>query len=102
MENCPLFDVQIKNLKMLIENMDNSKSDVLSNIMSKYKSDKGFGLCEEYIKDNNARPPNIVCHNYTFVYNNLFSSIRDKHICIFEMGVGVPACMGSWAGSLLG
>jgi hypothetical protein len=101
MENCSLFDVQIKNLNILIENMDNNKSDDLSNIMSMYKSDKGFGLCKEYINDNNARPPNQVCHNYTFVYTNLFSSIRDKDICIFEMGVGVPDCMGSWAGSLL-
>jgi hypothetical protein len=80
---------------------DDNITDELSIIMSKYDSDKGYGLYDEYIV-NNKRASNFVCHNYTFYYNTLFSSIRNENITIFEMGVGVPSCMGSWAGSLLG
>jgi hypothetical protein len=78
-------------------------SDELSEIMSTHNSDKGYGLCKNFIL-NNIRPPNGVCHNYTFFYNKLFNDYRNASINIFEMGVGVPACMGegSWAGSLLG
>ena len=77
--------------------------NILSEIMSKYNSDKGYGLCEEFII-NNKYPPNGVCHNYTYFYDQLFSEYRNQPLTIFEMGVGVPACMGmgSWAGSLLG
>jgi len=84
--------------------LDETKmSNELSEIMSKYNSDKGYGLCKNFII-NDTRPPNFVCHNYTYFYEKLFSDYRDKEITIFEMGVGVPACMGpgSWAGSLLG
>jgi DNA-dependent RNA polymerase auxiliary subunit epsilon len=73
----------------------------LSEIMSKYNSDKGYGLCQEFIT-NNKYPPNAVCHNYTYFYSQLFSEYRNENLTIFEMGVGVPSCMGSWAGSLLG
>ena len=84
------------------ELLDETKeSDELSEIMSKYNSDKGFGLCKKFITDN-IYPPNYVCHNYTYFYNKIFSSYKNENIKIFEMGVGVPACMNSWAGSLLG
>jgi len=99
---------EIFNLE-LIKNFDTelllnstTENNDLAEIMSKYNSDKGYGLCKQYIINNNARPPNLVCHNYTFFYEQLFSSYRNEKIKIFEMGVGVPACMGSWAGSLLG
>jgi hypothetical protein len=102
MNNSLLFECQICNLSKLI--IDNYKSDDLSNIMSKYESDKGFGLCDAYINNTRLRPKNQVCHNYTFYYNNLFCNYRLEKLQIFEMGVGVPACMGlgSWAGSLKG
>lgn len=80
---------------------DDNTTDELSNIMTKYDSDKGAGLSNEFILYN-TKPPNQVCHNYTFYYNKLFSSIRNEYITIFEMGVGVPSCMLCWAGSLLG
>jgi hypothetical protein len=63
--------------------------------MSKHLSDKGYGLCNNFI-EHNMYPPNQVCHNYTFFYNKLFNQFRNNEINIFEMGVG------SWAGSLLG
>ena len=50
----------------------------------------------------NKYPPNCVRHNYTFFYSKLFDSYRNEPIKIFEMGVGVPPCMASWAGSLKG
>lgn len=84
-----------------IDKLDDNVSDELSEIMSKYNSDKGYGLCNNFIK-NSLLPPNSVCHNYTFIYNELFKIYRNENITIFEMGVGVPLCMGSWAGSLLG
>ena len=71
----------------------------LSEIMSKYNSDKGFGLSKSFLNENKF-PPNSVCHNYTFFYEKIFSNYTNESITIFEMGVGVPACMGmgSWAG----
>lgn len=77
--------------------------NILSEIMSKYNSDKGYGLCEQFIV-NNKYPPNSGCHNYTYFYDQLFKNYRNEPLTIFEMGVGVPACMcvGLWAGSLLG
>jgi len=90
-------------LTELLSKLDDNVSNELSEIMSKYNSDKGYGLCTDFIL-NNIYPPNGVCHNYTYFYHNLFSEYRNEQIKIFEMGVGVPACMGagSWAGSLLG
>jgi hypothetical protein len=73
--------------------------DTLSEIMSLHKSDKGWGLCSDY-KFRNVLPPNEVCHNYTYFYHNMFNMYRSEPLHIFEMGVGVPSCMGSWAGSL--
>jgi hypothetical protein len=84
------------------ELLDGTKeSHELSEIMSKYNSDKGFGLCKPFL-DHNIYPPNRVCHNYTYFYHKLFEPYRNENIQLFEMGVGVPSCMGSWAGSLLG
>jgi hypothetical protein len=40
-------------------------SDELSNIMTKYDSDKGAGLSDNYIISG-IIPPNSVCHNYTY------------------------------------
>ena len=91
----------ILELETLCYNLDDNTSDDLSNIMSKHLSDKGFGLCDDFI-NNNKYAPNNVCHNYTYFYNILFNKYRNEHINIFEMGVGVPSCMRSWAGSLLG
>lgn len=73
----------------------------LSEIMTKHESDKGCGLSINFIK-NNIRVPNFVCHNYTFIYDELFREYKHNNINIFEMGVGVPNCMSSWAGSLKG
>jgi len=54
------------------ELLDETKeSDELSEIMSKYNSDKDFGLCKKFIA-NNIYPPNRVCHNYTYFYNKIF------------------------------
>ena len=99
--NSILSDVNINVCKDLLNNLDDNNSDELSEIMSKYYSDKGWGLCKDFIIDNKL-PPNQVCHNYTYFYNNLFMKYRNEKISIFEMGVGVPSCMGSWAGSLKG
>jgi len=96
-----LSDVNINVCKVLLSNLDDNTSDELSEIMSKYYSDKGWGLCKDFILYNKLAP-NHVCHNYTYFYNNLFMKHRNKKISIFEMGVGVPSCMGSWAGSLKG
>ena len=92
-------DINIDIISNLIHNDD--ISDELSNIMTKYDSDKGAGLSDNYIIKG-IIPPNSVCHNYTYYYSKLFSNIRNENINLFEMGVGVPSCMGSWAASLLG
>lgn len=92
-------DINIDIISNLIHNDD--ISDELSNIMTKYGSDKGTGLSDNYIISD-IRSPNYVCHNYTYYYSKLFSNIRNENINLFEMGVGVPSCMGSWAASLLG
>ena len=93
--------IDIHILNDILNTIDHNKNDELSEIMSKYGSDKGWGLSIEYIK-NNKLSPNWVCHNYTYFYNYLFSKFRNEKISIFEMGVGVPSCMNSWAGSLRG
>jgi hypothetical protein len=89
--------------KLDVDLVNDDISDELSEIMSKYNSDKGYGLCHAF-NEYNTYPPNGVCHNYTYFYNKLFNKHRYEPMNIFEMGVGVPACMGvgSWAGSLLG
>jgi hypothetical protein len=46
--------------------------------------------------------PNAVCHTYTYFYHTIFNKYRGEPLQIFEMGVGVPSCMFSWAGSLKG
>jgi hypothetical protein len=92
-------DIDIRSVIDLVH--DDNVTDELSNIMTKYDSDKGGGLSDAFILYNGV-PRNGVCHNYTFYYAKLFSNIRNEPVNIFEMGVGVPSCMGSWAGSLLG
>ena len=84
-----------------LQYIDNKSFDDLSELMSLHNSDKGFGLSKKFINENKY-PPNLVCHNYTYFYNTLFHTFRNENILIFELGVGVPACMGegSWAGSL--
>jgi hypothetical protein len=96
-----LKDINISLIHEYLTLLDDNTSDELSEIMSKHQSDKGYGLCNTFI-EHNQQPPNGVCHNYTYFYNLLFVSYRDKPLTIFEMGVGVPPCMGSWAGSLKG
>lgn len=59
-----------------------SNSTELCHIMKKYGSDKGLGW-----------------HNYTLIYDKLFSKFIDKNINIFEVGLGtnnidVPSNMG--------
>ena len=85
-----------------IEELNDIYNDELSELMSKHDSDKGFGLCKDFINDIRKTPPNGVCHNYTLFYTQLFSKYRYEELILFEMGVGVPSCMNSWAGSLLG
>ena len=97
-----LNEVDIHICKNLLQELDHNNSDILSQIMSQFGSDKGWGLCLKYIENSNKLAPNGVCHNYTFFYNKLFENYRENEISIFEMGVGVPSCMVSWAGSLLG
>lgn len=96
-----LKNIDISILDNLLYTLNDDISDELSEIMSKHLSDKGYGLCNDFII-NNGYPPNFVCHNYTYFYNNLFKDYRNVPINMFEMGVGVPLCMGSWAGSLKG
>jgi hypothetical protein len=100
--------MNIDNVKTDLEKLHNLNDSTLLNnphelseIMTKYDSDKGAGLSIKYIS-NNEKPPNSVCHNYTWIYQEVFKNIRNEQINIFEMGVGVPNCMGSWAGSLKG
>ena len=92
----PLVDY----LLQLPDNDPNYHSE-LTEIMTKYESDKGCGLSQQYVLTD-IKVPNGVCHNYTFFYEKLFESSRSEKINIFEMGVGVPSCMASWAGSLKG
>ena len=47
--NSILSDVNINVCKGLLNNLDDNNSDELSEIMSKYHSDKGWGLCKDYI-----------------------------------------------------
>ena len=94
-------NINLQKIYDIYINFDDNKSDELSEIMSKYNSDKGYGLCNNFIIESKL-PPNLVCHNYTFIYNGLFHKYKNENITIFELGVGVPLCMGSWAGSLLG
>jgi len=101
MSDFPIFDLEELYNFDSNELLNSTNSDELSELMSKYNSDKGFGLCKKFV-ENNIYPPNGVCHNYTYFYNKLFLNYKNNNIKIFEMGVGVPACMGSWAGSLLG
>ena len=96
-----LKNISINCLSTLLSSLDDNINDQLSEIMSKHLSDKGYGLCNKFIKSN-IRAPNGVCHNYTYFYNQLFNEYRHLPIKIFEMGVGVPSCMSSWAGSLKG
>ena len=97
-----LRDINISIInEVLIKEFDEHNICILGEIMSKYGSDKGWGLTTSFI-ENNIYSPNGVCHNYTYFYEKLFSNYRNDNISIFEMGVGVPSCMGSWAGSLLG
>jgi len=101
--NCSFSKINLLSLENEVLKIDDNTPNELSEIMSKYNSDKGYGLCTNFIL-HNKYPPNTVCHNYTYVYSKLFSEYRNDKIKIFEMGVGVPSCMGpgSWAGSLLG
>jgi len=95
-------NININLLQEYLLLLDDNKSDELSEIMSSHQSDKGFGLSNQFI-ETGVLAPNGVCHNYTYFYNLLFAPYRDQSINIFEMGVGVPACMGgAWAGSLKG
>ncbi len=96
-DNLPLFLEYLKT-----PNFDNQyEEDILTTIMSKYNSDKGYGLCNHF-RYFGGLPPNRVVHNYTYFYHMLFGEYRFEHITIFEMGVGVPPSVGSWGGSLLG
>jgi hypothetical protein len=93
--------IDITGLDDHIKKLEDDIPNNLANIMTKYGSDKGGGLSNEFIF-HNIRPSNQVCHNYTFFYEYLFNEYRSEKITIFEMGVGVPSCMGTWAGSLKG
>lgn len=106
--NKSIFNISILNLPYLLHKTkiikiltNPKKKSELAEIMTKYGSDKGSGLSQDFILHNN-RPPNLVCHNYTFFYEILFNKYKNDSINIFEMGVGVPLCMGSLAGSLKG
>jgi hypothetical protein len=95
--------IDLKSLQEKLPLLDDHVSSDLSEIMSKHNSDKGYGLCTNFT-EHGLHPPNNVCHNYTYFYEMMFSPYRNNPLTIFEMGVGVPSCMGegSWAGSLKG
>jgi hypothetical protein len=106
--NKSIFNISISNLPSLLHKikiikiLTNSKNiSELAEIMTKYGSDKGSGLSQDFII-RNIKSPNLVCHNYTFFYEFIFRKYKNTHINIFEMGIGVPSCMGSLAGSLKG
>jgi hypothetical protein len=106
--NKSIFNISITNLPSLLHKikiikiLTNSKNiSELAEIMTKYGSDKGSGLSHDFII-HNIKSPNLVCHNYTFFYELLFEKYKNNSINIFEMGIGVPLCMGSLAGSLKG
>jgi hypothetical protein len=106
--NKSVFNISISELPSLLHKIKiidlltkpKNKSE-LAEIMTKYGSDKGSGLSQNFII-RNIRAPNLVCHNYTFFYELLFEKYKNNSINIFEMGIGVPLCMGSLAGSLKG
>lgn len=106
--NKSIFNISILNLPSLLHKIKiikiltnpKNKSE-LAEIMTKYGSDKGSGLSQNFILYN-IRAPNLVCHNYTFFYELIFEKYKNNQINIFEMGIGVPLCMGSLAGSLKG
>ena len=75
--------------------------DELTYIMTKYNSDKGYGLSNIF-RYHGALPPNKIVHNYTYFYDRLFSEYRNYHISLFEIGVGIPDSEGSWGASLIG
>jgi len=106
--NKSIFNISISNLPSLLHKikiikiLTNSKNiSELAEIMTKYRSDKGSGLSQDFII-RNIKSPNLVCHNYTFFYELIFQKYKNNNINIFEMGIGVPSCMGSLAGSLKG
>ncbi len=66
--------------KIIIEKDD--RPTELCDLMAKYGSDKGFGR-----------------HDYTQIYSKIFSSLRNYHLNIFELGLGtnnpsLPSSMG--------
>jgi hypothetical protein len=106
--NKSIFNISILNLPALLHKTkiikiltNSKKKSELAEIMTKYGSDKGSGLSQNFILYN-IKPPNSVCHNYTFFYELLFEKYKNNSINIFEMGIGVPSCMGNLAGSLKG
>jgi hypothetical protein len=106
--NKSIFNISITNLpsllhKIKIINLLKKPRNIseLAEIMTKYGSDKGSGLSQDFII-RDIKSPNLVCHNYTFFYEFIFRKYKNIHINIFEMGIGVPLCMGSLAGSLKG
>ena len=86
----------------------------LTELMTKYYSDKGLGLSPEVKKYKNTGEFNCsaggvgrngVYHTYTYLYYELFKDLdKSKEFNFFEMGVGVPSIMGSlsFGGSLKG
>jgi hypothetical protein len=91
----PIFDLQELSNDVTDFSYEKNYGDELSEIMSKYNSDKGYGLCKNFVEQD-MYPPNNICHNYTYFYDKLFKAYKNQHIKIFEMGPG------SWNGSLLG
>jgi hypothetical protein len=76
---------EIKNTS-IVDGIDANSTTELCNIMLQNRSDKG-GV------DN--------WHNYTLVYDKLFSSLRQSNIRLFELGIGtnntsLPSNMGTY------
>lgn len=61
-----------------LEFIDQTKTTELCHIMNKHKSDKG-------LKSN---PSEYSHHNYSCIYNYLFSDIKNNSLRIFELGIG--------------
>lgn len=76
------------------------EEDRLTMLMTKYNSDKGYGLSNIF-RYYGALPPNKIPHNYTYFYDRLFSEYRYEPFTMFEMGIGVPESEGSWGASLI-
>ena len=62
-----LKDLDINQLNNLLPTLDDNISDELSEIMSKHLSDKGYGLCNNFIINNKYLQMQYVIITHIFI-----------------------------------